>query len=101
MDHSNVISNTVIVGSSAAYQELVDFLVSEAYKYPAIDLCVNDAALVGVRVDSFHDGTLWGATGTHLKNVTFSGFGSGSCEGSSVLHADSSDVRYFDTRNKL
>ncbi|KAL3913108.1 MAG: hypothetical protein SGARI_000821, partial [Bacillariaceae sp.] len=102
MDHSDVISNTVIVGNSPAYQALVDSMGEDAYAYPAAAICGVDAnTMVGIRLDSYHDGSLFGATGSSLSNVTFSGFGPSTCPGSSVIHVDSEDVRYFDTRNKL
>lgn len=106
MDHSDVISNTVIIGSSPAYQSVVDAMGPAASMYPLASFCdeANDdgnSPLVGVRLDSYHDGSLFGATGSTLRNVTFSGFGTGSCAGSSALHVDGEDIRYFDTRNTL
>lgn len=101
MDHSDVISNTVIVGMSQAYQAVIDSIGSAAYQWPEAALCTTGKTLVGVRVDSYHDGSLFGATGSSLKNVTFSGFGQDKCPGSSAIHGDSEDVRYFDTRNRL
>lgn len=101
MDHSDVISNTKIVGSSPAYEAVVDAIGYSASKYPATSLCGDDDGLVGVRLDSYHDGTLFGATGSTLMNVTFSGFGTGNCAGSSALHVDSENIQYFDTRNTL
>jgi len=103
MDHSDVISNTVVVGSSLAYKEVVDSMGYEASQWPATALCNggDNDSLVGIRLDSYHDGSLFGATGSSLENVDFSGFGFGSCEGSSSLHVDGHDIRYFDTRNKL
>ena len=91
MDHSDVISNTVIIGSSPAYQSVVDAMGPAASMYPLASFCdeANDdgnSPLVGVRLDSYHDGSLFGATGSTLRNVTFSGFGTGSCAGSSALH---------------
>lgn len=99
MDHSDVISNSIIVGSSQAYQAVLRDLGDKADKYPSRSLCSKP--LVGVRLDSYHDGSLFGATGTRIENTSFSGFGSGSCEGSSVLHVDNEDAQYFDTRNRL
>lgn len=103
-DHSDVISNTVIIGTSPVYRAVVEAIGAKASQYPATSFCnANDdtSSLVGVRLDSYHDGSLFAATGSHLSNVTFSGFGSQSCIGSSALHVDSEDIRYFDTRNKL
>eukprot|EP00548_Thalassiothrix_antarctica_P010063 CAMPEP_0194160216 /NCGR_PEP_ID=MMETSP0152-20130528/78270_1 /TAXON_ID=1049557 /ORGANISM="Thalassiothrix antarctica, Strain L6-D1" /LENGTH=1486 /DNA_ID=CAMNT_0038869883 /DNA_START=967 /DNA_END=5427 /DNA_ORIENTATION=- len=102
MDHSDVISNTVIVGRSDAYEEVVNSLGYKATQRPAAALCpsANDS-LVGIRLDSYHDGSLFGATGSSVSSVTFSGFGSGSCGGSSILHVDADDMQYFDTRNRL
>jgi len=99
MDHSDVISNTVIVGSSQAYRAIVNDLGDKASKYPSRTLCSKP--LVGVRLDSYHDGSLFGATGSRIENTSFSGFGNGSCEGSSALHVDNEDAQYFDTRNRL
>jgi len=107
MDHSDVISNTIVVGSSPAYKAVVSAMGHAASHYPATSLCApiqtddDISPQVGVRLDSYHDGSLFGATGSTLKNVTFSGFGSGSCAGSSALHVDGEDIRYFDTRNTL
>ena len=99
MDHSDVISNTVIIGSSPAYQAVINDWGAKATKYPERWLCSKP--LVGVRMDSFHDGSLFGATGTSIVDTTFSGFGTGSCEGSSIIHVDKEDAQYFDTRNRL
>ena len=104
MDHSDVISNTKIVGYSSAYKAVVDAIGYSASQYPETTFCDDgeeDSPLVGIRLDSYHDGSLFGATGSTLRNVTFSGFGTGSCAGSSVLHVDSHDIRYFDTRNSV
>mmetsp|Transcript_40882 Transcript_40882/g.128094 ORF Transcript_40882/g.128094 Transcript_40882/m.128094 type:complete len:1750 (-) Transcript_40882:409-5658(-) len=104
MDHSDVISNTQIVGLSQSYKAVVDGIGHSASLYPAASFCDDDdadSALRGVRLDSYHDGSLFGATGSSLVNVAFSGFGTGSCAGSSALHSDLEDVRYFDTRNSL
>ncbi|KAL3903472.1 MAG: hypothetical protein SGARI_005365, partial [Bacillariaceae sp.] len=101
MDHSDVISNTVIVGNSPAYQALVNGMGEDAYTWPEAAICgYEDNTMVGIRLDSYHDGSLFGATGSTLLNVSFSGFGS-TCPGSSAIHVDSEDVRYFDTRNSL
>jgi len=97
MDHSDVISNSIIVGSSPAYETVVDNMGFKGTQWPERRLCSK--SLVGVRLDSFHDGSLWGATGTSIVNTSFSGFGS--CEGSSALHVNKEDSQYFDTRNRL
>jgi len=96
-DHSDVISDTVIVGLSASYQHVLDQMGAAAKKHPSRELCTG--SMFGVRIDSFHSGSLFGATGSHLTNLNISGFEN--CGGSSVLHVDDSDVRYFDTRNRI
>jgi len=103
MDHSDVISNTTVIGYSMTYKKVVDSMGEKASQWPATALCDEgkNNGLVGIRLDSYHDGSLFDATGSRLENVNFSGFGSGSCEGSSSLHVDDFDIRYFDTRNKM
>lgn len=101
VDHSDVISNSVIIGSSNVYQNFVESVGAAAYQWPEVALCKTENTLVGVRLDSFHDGHLFGATGTSLRNVTFSGFGPTKCPGSTVLHVDDSEILYFDTRNSI
>jgi len=103
MDHSTVISNTSVIGYSMTYKKVVDSMGEQASRSPATALCDEgkNNGLVGIRLDSYHDGSLFDATGSRLENVNFSGFGSGSCEGSSSLHVDNFDTRYFDTRNKM
>jgi len=100
MDHSDVISDTVIVGYSPAYRAVLDDLGARADQWPARGLCSRP--LEGIRLDSFHEGILFGATGTSVVGATFSGFGADSgCPGSSALSVDREDVQYFDTRNRL
>lgn len=101
MDHSDVISNSIIIGSSTVYQDFVESVGVAAYQWPKVALCGTDNTLVGVRLDSFHDGHLFEATGTNILNVTFSGFGPSSCPGSTVLQVDDIDIKYFDTRNRI
>ena len=98
MDHSDIITNTVIVGTSQAYQQVMDDMGYEAQSYPATDLCLTDKSIVGVRLDSYHSGSLFNATGTQLSGVTFSGFER--CKGA-ALHVDDKDIQYFDTRHHL
>eukprot|EP01063_Lacrimia_lanifica_P040461 TRINITY_DN9171_c0_g1_i1.p1 TRINITY_DN9171_c0_g1~~TRINITY_DN9171_c0_g1_i1.p1 ORF type:complete len:1511 (+),score=550.46 TRINITY_DN9171_c0_g1_i1:43-4575(+) len=100
-DHSDLIRNVRIVGRSPAYRALQARLGAAAYLHPRRALC-SGGAVHGVRLDSFHSGTLFGATGTTVADVIFEGFEpAADCANPAALHVDYYAVGLFDPRNTL
>lgn len=103
-DHSDVISNSKVVGVSADYAKVIARLGAYAYSYPAKTHCAEIGLGPGqtaIRLDSYYKGGS-GSTGTHVSAVEFEGFaGPGACPGSVIFDVDETYPEFFDPRNTL
>lgn len=104
LDHSDHVTNAVVVGRSPVYQEILDSYGDAAFEYPQLTHCRKDGGegLTGIIVDTYH----WGgpdATGTEIDSITFSGFTNDACPGSLsvALTAGHYNKHFFDPRNSL
>jgi len=103
-DHSDIISNSKIIGVSEDYARLTERMGAFAYAYPPRSHCAESgmgSGQTGIRLDAYYKGGA-SSTGTHVSNVEFSGFaGPDACPGSVLFDADNSYPEFFDPRNIL